>query len=75
MSNPLPLVLLASLVAGGAGAAATTILTSEPDTSAQTAALAPDSSELLAKLDSMESNYNDLLDRIRTLEDLSLIHI
>lgn len=69
MSNPLPLVLLASLVAGGAGAAATTILTSKPDASAQTTGVTADSSELLAKLDSMESNYNDLLDRISTLED------
>lgn len=68
MSNPLPLVLIASLVAGGVGAAATTILTAKPTTAAA-ADVGTDSSEVLAKLDTMQESYNDLIDRIGVLED------
>ncbi len=70
MSNPLPLVILASLVAGGAGAAATTILTSKPNTAnAESEAVQSDSAEVLAKLDSMQQSYDELLGRIDALED------
>jgi chromosome segregation ATPase len=68
MSNPLPLVIIASLIAGGAGAAATTILTSKP-APASTQAVTSDSSEILAKLDSMQQSYDELAGRIGSLED------
>ncbi len=68
MSNPLPLVLLASLVAGGAGAAATTILNSKPETSTVQAGLNQGNAEILAKLDSMEQSYHSVLDRLEDLE-------
>ncbi|QDV07757.1 hypothetical protein Poly30_32890 [Planctomycetes bacterium Poly30] len=68
MSNPLPLVLIASLVAGGVGAAATTLLVTPPAQESAASGVLRDNSEVLAKLDNMEQSYNTLLDRIESLE-------
>ena len=67
MSNPLPLVLIASLVAGGAGAAATTMLSAKP-AAASTTGITQDNSDILAKLDSMEQSYYSMADRLEALE-------
>ncbi|MGK0481190.1 MAG: hypothetical protein ACJAQ3_001162 [Planctomycetota bacterium] len=68
MSNPLPLVLIASLVAGGAGAAATTMLSSKPAAASTTSGITQDNTDILAKLDSMEQSYYSMADRLEALE-------
>ncbi|MFT5732723.1 MAG: putative RNase H-like nuclease (RuvC/YqgF family) [Planctomycetota bacterium] len=68
MSNPLPLVLIASLVAGGAGAAATTMLSSKPAATSTTSGITQDNTDILAKLDSMEQSYYSMADRLEALE-------
>ncbi|MEM8709871.1 MAG: hypothetical protein AAGG01_02880 [Planctomycetota bacterium] len=68
MTNPLPLVLLASAIAGGVGAVATTVLTPQNDASAATQQIVGHDEDVLAQLERMEQSYNVLLDRIETLE-------
>ncbi|MEM1449871.1 MAG: hypothetical protein AAF957_01590 [Planctomycetota bacterium] len=68
MSNPIPLVIAASLGAGAAGAVATTILVAPPQPAETADTTARADSELLAAIDGLRAENRALVERIDALE-------
>jgi chromosome segregation ATPase len=68
MSNTLPIVIAASVFAGGAGAIATTVLTAPSKPAANDASVQTPNDEVLAAIDALREDTRALVDRVEALE-------